>query len=81
MMLKGKAVGGPLDGVTLTGGENWNGCLQQASAQPNQYNRKTRNGWNGRYVWQDGCWQWEEGRLIHNKIEGQLNPWRWVSAA
>lgn len=81
MMLKGKAHGGPRDGIMLEASKNWDGCLEQARAQRNQHNRKARDGWNGRYVWQDGCWQWEEGRLVYNKIEGQPNPWHWVSAA
>lgn len=55
-MVKGKARGGPRDGITLEASRNWDGIVRHGP--------KNLTPYKGRYIWYRGYWVWkpnEEG--------------------
>jgi len=58
MMISGKAIGGPLDGVKVTAGVSWFGTIPTHRLRADALVRY----YPGRYVWNidKSCWVWQD---------------------
>lgn len=57
MMRRGRAVGGPRDGIVLEAPETWIGTVF-TKVRRHSIGRAACRMYPGRYVWQDGRWVW-----------------------
>lgn len=57
-MNKGRAVGGPRDGIMLTAGADWDGRIKLPTAHG--HSKALESYYPGYYAWVRGVWRWRE---------------------